>query len=91
MLAGMAIGGFAVQGLQAQGKAPVYLVTEIDVTNPDAYGKELRQRLKRPSEEQALSLFLSEEPEAQAQNLSPQSMVRRRSVPLYSSGKAWKH
>jgi uncharacterized protein (DUF1330 family) len=40
MLTGMAIGGFAVQGLQAQGKAPVYLVTEIDVTNPDAYGKE---------------------------------------------------
>jgi len=40
MLTGMAIGGFAVQGLQAQGKAPVYLITEIDVSNPDAYGKE---------------------------------------------------
>jgi len=40
LLAGMAIGGFAVQGLQAQGKAPVYLITEIDVTNPEAYGKE---------------------------------------------------
>ena len=40
MLTGIAIGGFAVQGLQAQGKAPVYLITEIDVTNPDAYGKE---------------------------------------------------
>jgi uncharacterized protein (DUF1330 family) len=40
MLAGMAIGGFAVQGLHAQGKSPVYLVTEIDVTNPEAYGKE---------------------------------------------------
>lgn len=40
MIAGMAIGGFAVQGLHAQGKSPVYLVTEIDVTNPEAYGKE---------------------------------------------------
>jgi len=40
MLAGMAIGGFAVQGLHAQAKAPVYLITEIDVSNPDAYGKE---------------------------------------------------
>jgi uncharacterized protein (DUF1330 family) len=29
-----------VQGLQAQGKAPVYLISEIDVTNPEAYGKE---------------------------------------------------
>jgi hypothetical protein len=26
--------------MHAQGKAPVYLITEIDVTNPDAYGKE---------------------------------------------------
>ena len=40
MVAGMALGGFAVQGLHAQAKPPVYLVTEIDVTNPEAYGKE---------------------------------------------------
>jgi len=40
MLTGMAIGGFAVQGLNAQGKSPVFLVSEIDVTNPEAYGKE---------------------------------------------------
>jgi uncharacterized protein (DUF1330 family) len=40
MVAGMAVGGFAVQGLHAQAKPPVYLVTEIDVTNPEAYGKE---------------------------------------------------
>jgi len=39
MLAGAALGGAAVQGLHAQGK-PVYLVSEIDVTNPDAYMKE---------------------------------------------------
>lgn len=40
MLAGAAIGGTAIQGLHAQAKPPVYLVTEIDVTNPEAYGKE---------------------------------------------------
>ncbi len=40
MVAGIAVGGFAVQGLHAQAKPPVYLVTEIDVTNPEAYGKE---------------------------------------------------
>jgi uncharacterized protein (DUF1330 family) len=40
MLAGAAIGATAVNGLHAQAKAPVYLVTEIDVSNPDAYGKE---------------------------------------------------
>jgi uncharacterized protein (DUF1330 family) len=40
LLAGTVIGAAAVTGLHAQGKPPVYLVTEIDVTNPEAYGKE---------------------------------------------------
>ena len=39
-LAGIAIGGLAVQGLHAQAKPPVYFVAEITVTNPQAYGKE---------------------------------------------------
>ena len=40
MLAGTLIGAAAVTGLHAQGKPSVYLITEIDVTNPEAYGKE---------------------------------------------------
>src|SRR5262245_34548032 len=40
MLAGIAIGAVAITGLHAQGKPTFYLVTEIDVTNPEAYGKE---------------------------------------------------
>src|SRR6266852_1600914 len=40
MLAGVALGALAVQGLHAQAKPPVYLVSEIDVTNVDAYTKE---------------------------------------------------
>ena len=40
MLAGTVIGAAAVTGLHAQAKPPVYLVTEIDVTNPEAYGTE---------------------------------------------------
>jgi uncharacterized protein (DUF1330 family) len=40
LFAGTVIGAAAVTGLHAQGKPPVYLVTEIDVTNPEAYGKE---------------------------------------------------
>src|SRR5260370_31429967 len=40
MVAGFGLGAVAVQGLHAQGKAPVYYVAEIDVTNPDAYAKE---------------------------------------------------
>ena len=40
LVAGAAIGGAAIQGLHAQAKPPVYLVTEITVTNPQAYGKD---------------------------------------------------
>src|SRR5580700_4275696 len=40
MLAGIGLGAAAVQGLHAQAKPPVYLVTEIDVSNVDAYAKE---------------------------------------------------
>jgi uncharacterized protein (DUF1330 family) len=40
MLAGVGLGAAAVQGLHAQAKPPVYLVSEIDVTNVDAYTKE---------------------------------------------------
>jgi uncharacterized protein (DUF1330 family) len=40
MLAGVAVGALGVQGLHAQAKPPVYTVTEIDVTNIDAYTKE---------------------------------------------------
>jgi uncharacterized protein (DUF1330 family) len=36
-----AVGGaVAIQTLHAQSSSPVYLVTEIDVTNPQAYGTE---------------------------------------------------
>ena len=40
MFAGMAIGGFAVQGLHAQAKPPVYYVAEIDTSNLDGYMKD---------------------------------------------------
>ena len=40
LLAGAAIGAVAVQGLHAQTKAPVYVVTETDITDLDAYQKE---------------------------------------------------
>ena len=40
MITGAAIGGFAVQGLHAQAKPPVYYVAQIDVTNEEAYAKD---------------------------------------------------
>jgi len=40
MLASMASGGAAVEALHAQAKPPVYLIGEIEVTNPEGYAKE---------------------------------------------------
>jgi uncharacterized protein (DUF1330 family) len=44
MLAGAALGAAAVQGLHAQAKPPIYQITEIDVSNVDAYTKEYAPR-----------------------------------------------
>jgi uncharacterized protein (DUF1330 family) len=40
MLTGTVLGAAAVQSLHAQGKPVAYVISEIDVTNPDAYAKE---------------------------------------------------
>jgi uncharacterized protein (DUF1330 family) len=40
MLAGIGVGAIAMQTLQAQAKPPVYVVSEIDVSDADAYTKE---------------------------------------------------
>ncbi len=40
MLAGVALGAIAVQGLHAQAKPPAYVIAENDVSNPAAYLKE---------------------------------------------------
>ncbi len=40
LVTGVAIGGPAIQGLHAQAKPPVYVIAQVDVSNPDAYAKE---------------------------------------------------
>ncbi len=40
LLAGFGLGAITIHGIHAQGKPPVYTVTEIDVTNVDGYMKE---------------------------------------------------
>src|SRR5690349_17992671 len=40
MLIGFGLGAGAVQGLHAQAKPPAYVISEIEVTDADAYAKE---------------------------------------------------
>ena len=44
MLVGIVIGSVAVQSLQAQTKAPIYLVGEIEISDSGAYSKEYLPR-----------------------------------------------
>ena len=40
LLAGTVIGAAAVTGLHAQSKPPVFVITEIDINDPEGYGNE---------------------------------------------------
>jgi uncharacterized protein (DUF1330 family) len=46
ILIGTVIGAAAVTGLHAQGNSPVYVVSEIDVTNPEAFAKEYAPKVQ---------------------------------------------
>ena len=46
MLAGVGIGAVAIESIHAQTNRPVYLVTEIDVTDPGAYGAEYAPKVQ---------------------------------------------
>ena len=48
MLAGIVIGGSAIQRLYAQTKPPAYVVGEIDVADPENYAKEYLSRSQKP-------------------------------------------
>jgi len=47
LLTGVVIGAAVGNGLHAQVKPPVYLITEIDVTDPEAYGKEFAPQAQK--------------------------------------------
>ena len=46
MLAGFGLGAIAVQGLHAQGKAPVYYISEIEITDLAGYTKEYTPKVQ---------------------------------------------
>ena len=46
MVVGILIGALAVQGLHAQPKPPIFQVSEIDVTNMDAYLKDYLPKMQ---------------------------------------------
>ena len=58
LLVGFGVGAATIQGLHAQAKPPAYVISEIDVADPDAYGKEyvpLAQKALRESGQKVLA------------------------------------
>jgi Domain of unknown function (DUF1330) len=90
MIAGAAIGGVAIQGLHAQAKPPVYLITEIDVKDPDKYGAEFAPKAQatiRGAGAKFIVIGGTAEPE---QSPYRHSMARHRSESPFKHGRAWK-
>src|SRR5262245_13357022 len=59
MLAGIAVGAVAVQGLHAQSRPAAYVIGEIDVMDQDGYAKEYQPRAVKAIIEQGGGKFLS--------------------------------
>jgi uncharacterized protein (DUF1330 family) len=58
LLVGFGLGALAVQALHAQSRPPAYVISEIDMTDPDAYVKEyvpLAQKALRESGQKLLA------------------------------------
>jgi uncharacterized protein (DUF1330 family) len=64
MLAGIAGGAVAVQGLHAQSKPPAYVIAEIDVMDQNGYAKEYLSRSAKPINEEGGGKFLSRDSKA---------------------------
>ena len=45
-IVGFGLGSIAIEGLHAQGKPPVYTISEIDVSNVEAYGKDYAPKVQ---------------------------------------------
>lgn len=57
-LIGFGMGAIVVEGLHAQGKPPAYVISEIELANPEAYAKEyvpLAQKALRDSGQKVLA------------------------------------
>ena len=90
MLAGIAVGAVAVQGLHAQAKPPVYTVSEIQITNLDAYLKEFAP-VAQASIKAAGGKFLAGGPGTSLEGAPPASRVTIQSWDSLEQAQAWRN
>jgi uncharacterized protein (DUF1330 family) len=90
MLAGIAVGAVAVQGLHAQAKPPVYTVSEIQISNLDGYLKEFAP-VAQASIKAAGGKFLAGGPGTSLEGAPPASRVTIQSWDSLEQAQAWRN
>jgi uncharacterized protein (DUF1330 family) len=90
MLAGIAIGAVAVQGLHAQAKPPVYSVSEIQITNVDAYLKEYAP-LAQASIKAAGGKLLAGGPATSLEGAPPATRITIQAWDSLEKAQAWRN
>jgi uncharacterized protein (DUF1330 family) len=90
MLAGATLGAAAVQGLHAQAKPPVYTVSEIQITNLDAYLKEYAP-IAQASIKAAGGKILAGGPGTSLEGAAPATRVTIQMWNSLEQAKAWRN
>ena len=90
MLAGAAIAGTAIQGLHAQAKPPFYTVSEIQITNVDAYTKEF-VAVAQASIKAAGGKFLAGGPGTSLEGAPPANRVTIQVWDSLEQAQAWRN
>ena len=88
-LAGIAIGAVAVQGLHAQAKPPVYTVSEIQISNLDAYLKEFAP-VAQASIKAAGGKFIAGGPGTSLEGAPPATRITIQQWDSLEKAKAWR-
>ncbi len=90
MLAGAVLGAAAIEGLHAQAKPPVYTVSEIQITNLDAYLKEFAP-IAQASIRSAGGTFIAGGPGTSLEGAPPATRITIQKWDSLEQAKAWRN
>jgi len=90
LVTGVAIGAVAIERLHAQAKPPVYLVTEIEITNLDAYVKEYAPLAQASIKTSGGRLLAAGQNITQIEGTPPKSRVAIQQWDSVDKIKAWR-
>jgi len=91
MLAGAALGAAAIQGLHAQSKPPVYYISEIDITNLDAYTKDYAPKAQALTRSMGGRLLAASQTITAFEGAAPRTRVTISAWDSFDKVQAWRN